>query len=216
MTKTMNGTYELDRNSIRIDRDMEVDSDIGKEIHVYIETWFDVDRKFGTDTASDDDTWLNMYGFYNPFDDTLRIECVIDTGDDKSSCFDYAPTENEAKLIKEMIAEKIREEFHQSPEEFCRETWWAGAEDESEWNGAEMVEVTIYCDTTGYFSEAECVSDNLCEMKFPRQIVKDYFMQQRGESSEGDFDKWLNDECTADETDGLFDYAKQRGFTPRI
>ena len=28
--------------------EMEVDCDIGQEITVYIETWFDVDKKFGT------------------------------------------------------------------------------------------------------------------------------------------------------------------------
>lgn len=64
-------------NFIAIDHDMEVDCDEGREITVYIETWFDVDKKFHIDTASDDDTWLNMYGRYNPFDDTLRIECEI-------------------------------------------------------------------------------------------------------------------------------------------
>ena len=49
----------------------------GHEITVYIETWFDRDKKFNIDTASDDDTWLNMYGRCNPFDDTMRIECEI-------------------------------------------------------------------------------------------------------------------------------------------
>ena len=71
----MKENNELTRDDIAIDHDMEVDCDEGREIAVYIETWFDVDKKFHIDTASDDDTWLNMYGRYNPFDDTLRIEC---------------------------------------------------------------------------------------------------------------------------------------------
>lgn len=31
----------------------------------------------------------------------------------------YQPTGSEAQLIKEMIADKIREEYHQTPQEFC-------------------------------------------------------------------------------------------------
>lgn len=40
---------------------------------------------------------------------TLRYDDTID----------YQPTGSEAQLIKEMIADKIREEYHQTPQEFC-------------------------------------------------------------------------------------------------
>lgn len=116
----MKENNELTRDDIAIDHDMEVDCDEGREITVYIETWFDVDKKFHIDTASDDDTWLNMYSRYNPFDDTLRIECEINR-QDNSSYFDYEPTKDEAQLIKDMIAEKIQEDYHQTPQEFCEE-----------------------------------------------------------------------------------------------
>lgn len=104
---------------------MQIDSDEGREIIAYVETWFDVDRKFHIDTASDDDTWLNMYGRYNPFNDSLRIECEI-SRQDNSSYFDYEPTKEEAQLIKDMIAEKLREDHNQTPQEFCEES--CGAE----------------------------------------------------------------------------------------
>ena len=116
----MKENNELTRDDIAIDHDMEVDCDEGREIAVYIETWFDVDKKFHIDTASDDDTWRNMYGRYNPFDDTLRIECEI-SRQDSSSYFDYEPTKAEAQLIKDMIEEKIQEDYHQTPQEFCEE-----------------------------------------------------------------------------------------------
>lgn len=103
----MKENNELTRDDIAIDHDMEVDCDEGREITVYIEAWFDVDKKFHIETASDDDTWLNMYGRYNPFDDSLRIECEI-SRQDGSTYFDYEPTKDEAQLIKDMIAEKIR------------------------------------------------------------------------------------------------------------
>ena len=116
----MKENNELEQKDIAVDSDMEVDCDIGQEITAYIETWFDADKKFGIDTASEDGTWLNMYAKYNPFADTLRIECEI-SRDNGSEYFDYEPTSAETKLIKDMIAEKIREEYHQTPQEFCEE-----------------------------------------------------------------------------------------------
>ena len=116
----MKDNLELERNDIAIDSDMEVDGDIGQEITVYIETWFDVDKKFGIHTSGDDGTWLNMYGKFNPFEDSLRIECEI-SRDDGSSYFDYEPTAAEAQLIKDMITEKIEEEYGQTPQEFCED-----------------------------------------------------------------------------------------------
>ena len=116
----MKENNELTRDDIAIDRDMQIDGDEGREIIAYIETWFDVDRKFCIDTVSDDDTWLNMYGRYNPFDDALLIECEISRRDG-SSHFDYEPTKGEAQLVKDMIAEKIREVYNQTPQEFCEE-----------------------------------------------------------------------------------------------
>ena len=49
--------------------------------------------------------WLNMYGKYNPFADTLRIECEI-SRDNGNETFDYEPTAAETQLMKDMITEK--------------------------------------------------------------------------------------------------------------
>lgn len=116
----MTENNEFERHNLAIDREMEVDCDIGQQITCYIETWFDVDQKFGTNIVDEDGTWLNMYGKYNPFEDSLRIECEI-SREDGSETFDYQPTDSEARLIKEMIADKIQEEYHQTPQEFCEE-----------------------------------------------------------------------------------------------
>lgn len=116
----MKGNNELEWCDLTIDRDMEVDSDIGQEITVYIETWFDTDKKFNVHTDADEGSWINMYGKYNPFADTLYIECEISTEDNSpNETFDYEPTASEAKLIKMLIAEKIRKEYGQTPQEFC-------------------------------------------------------------------------------------------------
>lgn len=113
-----NDDKELKREHLKIDREMDIDLDIGQEITAYLETWFDVDKKFGINVNGEDSTWLNMYAKYNPFEDTLRIECEIDR-EKGSEYFDYEPTENESKLIKEMIAEKIQQEHGETPQEFC-------------------------------------------------------------------------------------------------
>ena len=65
----------------------------------------------------DEDTWLNMYATYNPSEDTLRIDCLIESEDSEKS-FVYEPTEQEAELIKGMITDKIRDVCDMTPEEF--------------------------------------------------------------------------------------------------
>ena len=113
----MNANGEFTKDDLAVDRDMEIDCDIGQEILVYFECWFDADRKFSIDT-SENDAWLNMYGRFNPYEDTLAIECEIDR-DDGSSYFDYFPTDAETQLMKDLITAKIQEVYHQSPMEFC-------------------------------------------------------------------------------------------------
>ena len=114
----MKENMELERKALVIDRDMELDCDIGQQIPCYFETWFDVDEKFRIRTNADEVTWMNMYGKYNPFADTLRIECVI-SGDDFSDEFAYQPTAAESQLIQDMITERIREEYGQTTKQFC-------------------------------------------------------------------------------------------------
>ena len=113
----MNANGEFTKEDLAVDRDMEIDCDIGQEILVYFECWFDADLKFSIDT-SENDAWLNMYGRFNPYEDTLTIECEIDR-DDGSSYFDYFPTDAESQLMKDLITAKIQEVYHQSPMEFC-------------------------------------------------------------------------------------------------
>ena len=113
----MNQNNELTRSDIVIDSDMEIDCDIGQIVTAYVETWFDVDKKFGTDTADDDDVWINLYAKYNMPEDSLRMEYVIckPSGDE---CFEYTPTESEAQLIKTMMREKCAEVYGCTLEKF--------------------------------------------------------------------------------------------------
>ena len=121
----MNAKGEFTKDDLDVDRDMDIDCDIGQEILVYFECWFDVNSKFNINIPHDEDTWLNMYGRYNPYEDTLTVECEIDR-EDGSSYFDYIPTNAEAQLMKELITAKIQEVYHQSPKEFCEDAFGDG------------------------------------------------------------------------------------------
>lgn len=107
---------EMQREDLRIDSDIQVD-DTGSAIEVQLETWFDVEDKFSVDLSADD-VWLNLYARYDPFKDTLEMTYTVstDTGSEEKN---YQPTENESELVKGLIAEKIQELYHQTPQEFC-------------------------------------------------------------------------------------------------
>ena len=58
---------EMNRNNIRIDPMLEVDTNWNPPcIVACIELWFDVDEKFGTHTRDRDDAWINLYAQYSP------------------------------------------------------------------------------------------------------------------------------------------------------
>lgn len=114
----MKENLELERDDLYVDRDIQVDDENGQQIVAYLGTLFDVNKKFNLNLNSEAGEWVNMYGIYNPCSDFLTVECVIST-DDKNETFYYTPTESESKLIKDMITQKIQEEYGQTPIEFC-------------------------------------------------------------------------------------------------
>ncbi len=115
----MKENKDLERKDIEVDREMEVDDENPNQINFYLVKWFDVDQKFNLNINAEDGTWLNMYGKYNPYADTVKLECGISREDGDDTWFHYEPTESETKLIKDMVAEKLQQEHHQTPQEFC-------------------------------------------------------------------------------------------------
>lgn len=118
----MKDNLELEKDDISIDPQIEVDDENLKQINFMVDAWFDVDKKFGININDEESTWLNIWGFYNPFEDTLKLNCQIsrDTGSD---WFVYEPTAEEATFIKDMVAKKIEKIHHQTPQEFCQSVW---------------------------------------------------------------------------------------------
>ena len=114
----MKKNKELEEEDIAIDREMDFDCANGIQIVCYVETWFDINKKFNVHTNAEEGTWVNMYAKYDPFKDTLGIECVL-SSDSGTQPFPYSPTSAESELIKRMITQKIWEENKQTPREFC-------------------------------------------------------------------------------------------------
>lgn len=111
----LNGEFE--RIDLAVDPDIQI-SDDGRKIEFYLETWFDVDTKFGTNTRYDYDTWVNLYAVYEPYVKTLSVIYIIDRPDD-AEIHAYEPTKGEADLIVQLLNEKIYELYKETPVEFC-------------------------------------------------------------------------------------------------
>ncbi len=101
---------ELNRQNIRIDPMLEIDEEWNPPcICAYIETWFDVDAKFGTHTHDRDDMWLNLYAMYSPVYHSLQMEYYLESDTGCSGPIAYEPTDAEKTIIMEMIEEKCKE-----------------------------------------------------------------------------------------------------------
>ena len=113
----MNSNNELTRKDIEIGDEFEIDCEDTQAISFPIHAWFDVDKKFNINILKEDETWLNMYGKYNPYSDELKIECQIDRPEG-ISFFDYEPTESEKHLITDMLSEELQKRYQKTPKEF--------------------------------------------------------------------------------------------------
>jgi hypothetical protein len=87
-----------------------------------------------------------------------------------------------------------------------------------------MIEVGMYADQTGLFSESELSDENWCEMLFPEWLVRKWFEENHlvNETSqelkipveEATFELWLSEVSYSGDTDGLYLYALQHGVKP--
>ena len=98
---------ELTKDMIVIDGDFSLNDD-QNVVTAYIETWFDVEKKFGIDLEDDPDAGVNFYANYNVETEELTCEYIVSK---TNSCmaYEYEPTEKEAELIKQMMQEACQE-----------------------------------------------------------------------------------------------------------
>lgn len=102
---------EMNRSNIKIDQEIDIDPYWYPPMCVsaYVETWFDVNEKFGLHIPDDDSTWVNLYAIYNPHEDLLFMEYYVETDSSSSGPFSYTPTDAERQTIIEMVEEKCME-----------------------------------------------------------------------------------------------------------
>ena len=117
----MTERMEMEKKDLNIDPQIEIDDDNPQQINFMLDAWFEVDKKFKIETNGEEGTWLNLWGFYNPFEDTLRLKGQISYDDCSSDWFDYEPTNSETEVIKEMLTLRIRRWYDQTPQEFCEQ-----------------------------------------------------------------------------------------------
>ena len=92
--------------------DIEINDDY-TGVSSYIETHFEVDKKFGTNVNDDCDSWVNFYAEYFPESNELKCEYFVDTPYD-NKCYSYIPTQAEKELIVSLVEEYCQKEENMS------------------------------------------------------------------------------------------------------
>ena len=100
--------YLLTADNIRVGHEIFFEED---HLNAYVETWFDVDRRFNLSTEDTSD-YVNVYADYYPDDDRLVVTYIIIHGDGSGNedfeVQDLADSERE--LIIRLMNEKCKEE----------------------------------------------------------------------------------------------------------
>ncbi len=96
--------------------DMEINDDFSG-VSSYIETYLDVDKKFGTNINDDCDSWVNFYAEYFPENKELKCEYYVHTPT-KEECYSYTPTEKEKQIIIFAMEEYTQDNYGENILEF--------------------------------------------------------------------------------------------------
>lgn len=105
----------LEENDMLIRDEFELEFD-KQRILFPVESWFDVDKKFGINTQGYDGAWVNLYATYNPCTNEVKIPFTVDTEDGMFER-EYIPTETERDLFVKLMEQACE----QYTEMTCRE-----------------------------------------------------------------------------------------------
>ena len=106
----------FEKTDVVISEDLELDTE-DQCLSAEMETYFDVDKKFGINTRDDENTWVNMYCWYNPILDNLRVIYCIDT-QNKDFIREYMPTDEEKQMLSEVMEAACQKQNNQSCKDF--------------------------------------------------------------------------------------------------
>lgn len=82
-------------------------------------TYFDVDKKFGTNVNDDCDSWVNFYAEYFPESRELNCEYYVHTPNSFENR-SYIPTEEERRLIIFAMEEYCQDNYGENIMEFIQ------------------------------------------------------------------------------------------------
>lgn len=108
-------TLEKKDISIREDYDLDFEE---QNMLFPIETWFDVDKKFGVNTDYDEGSWVNLYATYNPCTGEIKIPYTVDT-EDGTFGREYIPTDEERDLFRRLMEQSCEKRKKMT----CREAY---------------------------------------------------------------------------------------------
>ena len=102
---------EITRDNICIDRDFEID-ELWEPVSIrfYVEDWFDAGEKFDIGSIEDGEKWVNLYAYYNPLENYLRMEYDVETDISCIPANFYEPTPAERETIISMLEECCKKE----------------------------------------------------------------------------------------------------------
>ncbi len=120
----------LERKDLAINEEIEVGDEPGY-VYAYLEAWFDVDKKFGLNTANRDDAWVNLYARYNSLENILLVDYIVST-DNSSFAREYQPTETERKLMIRIMEEACIKQTEMNCYDFSVKMYLEDFEDDEE------------------------------------------------------------------------------------
>ena len=109
----------LEKSDLKIQEELDF-GEVPYFVDACIETFFDVDKKFGLNLKDSDGVWVNLYAKYNPCDNQFRVDYVVSSSDSNVWRV-YQPTQGETNMIQTLIEEAcIKQTGHTCKDEFIR------------------------------------------------------------------------------------------------
>ena len=97
--------FEISANDICVEpASVEVEDNT---VSAFLQTWFDVDVKFGTHTRDSED-WVDLFVAYDVKTEQLTVKYFVEAQSDEYE-YDYTPTENERSAMLSVLADYVKE-----------------------------------------------------------------------------------------------------------
>jgi len=115
----MDGRYLITEDNISINSDCDELILMDDYINAYVATWFDVDKRFGTQT-NDSDDYINVYANYFPKTKELELSYIIKyaNGEDSDEIIVDDLQPSEATVIYKLMDKEFRKEFGYGMKDF--------------------------------------------------------------------------------------------------